>query len=330
MENGTNVQEFILLGFPAILELQGLLFVVFLVAYVLTLLENMVIIGLIRTNSHLRKPMYFFLSHLSFLEAWYISVTIPKLLVNFLVEDKRISFVGCMTQLYFFSSLLCTECVLLASMAYDRYVAICRPLRYPAIMTHRFCLQLVAVSWVSGFSISLVKVSFISRLTFCGPGIINHFFCDISPVLNLACTDMSVAETVDFVLALIILLVPLFVTVVSYLCIIAAIMRIPTIQGRKKAFSTCASHLTVVIIFFSTSLFMYARPKKIYPFDLNKLVSVVYTVLTPMLNPFIYCLRNQEVKGALKKALSGLSSVHKVPVMDTAHQRDRKIHAGET
>ncbi|XP_053901146.1 olfactory receptor 6B1-like [Malaclemys terrapin pileata] len=327
-ENNTSVQEFILLGFPTILELQIMLFVIFLVAYVLTLLENMVIIALIQTNHHLHKPMYFFLSHLSFLEAWYISVTIPKLLVNFLVDNKSISFVGCMTQLYFFSSLLCTECVLLASMAYDRYVAICNPLRYPAIMTHRFCLQLAAVSWVSGFSISMVKVSFISQLTFCSPGIINHFFCDISPVLNLACTDMSLAETVDFVLALIILMVPLSVTIVSYLCIIATILHLPTVQGRKKAFSTCASHLTVVIIFFSTSLFMYARPKKIHPFDLNKVVSVVYTIVTPMLNPFIYCLRNQEVKGALRKAFCGVSAVHQASVTDTALQRVRKFHAG--
>ncbi|XP_067399113.1 olfactory receptor 6B1-like [Emydura macquarii macquarii] len=329
-ENHTSVQEFILLGFPTIREVQLLLFIIFLVAYVLTLLENMVIIALIRMNHHLHKPMYFFLSQLSFLEAWYISVTIPKLLINFLVESRSISFVGCMTQLYFFSSLLCTECVLLASMAYDRYVAICNPLRYPAIMTHRLCLQLAAVSWMSGFSISLVKVSFISRLTFCSPGIINHFFCDISPVLNLACTDMSLAETVDFALALLILMVPLSVIIVSYLCIITTILHIPTVQGRKKAFSTCASHLTVVIIFFSTSLFMYARPKKIHPFDLNKLVSVVYTVVTPMLNPFIYCLRNQDVKGALRKAFSGVSAVHKVSVMDTALQRDRQLPAGGT
>uniref|UniRef100_A0A8C4WJ26 G-protein coupled receptors family 1 profile domain-containing protein n=1 Tax=Gopherus evgoodei TaxID=1825980 RepID=A0A8C4WJ26_9SAUR len=326
--NQTGVTEFILLGFGNLLELQILLFLLFLVIYIVTVAGNILIIVLVVTNHHLRNPMYFFLSHLSFLESWYISVTIPKLLVNFLVENKSISFVGCMTQLYFLSSLLCTECVLLASMAYGHIAVICNPLRYPAIMTHQFCLQLAAVSWVSGFSISLVKVSFISQLTFRSPGIINHFFCDISPVLNLACTDMSLAETVDFALALIILMVPLSLTIVSYLCIIATILHLRTVQGRKKAFSTCASHLTVVILFFSTSFFMYARPKKIHPFNLNKLVSVMYTIVTPMLNPFIYCLRNQEVKGALRKAFCGVIAVHRASVTDTALQRDREFHAG--
>uniref|UniRef100_A0A8C8RPK2 Olfactory receptor n=1 Tax=Pelusios castaneus TaxID=367368 RepID=A0A8C8RPK2_9SAUR len=300
-ENHTRVQDFILLGFPTIPELQVLLFVVFLTVYLLTLLQNMVIIILIRTNHHLHKPMYFFLSQLSFLEVWYISVTVPKLLVNFLAENKSISFIGCMAQLYFFISLVCTECVLLAVMAYDRYVAICNPLRYPAIMNHQLCQQLAVGSWLAGFLISMLKVFFISRLSFCGPNIINHFFCDISPLLNLSCTDMTVAEMVDFIFALIILLIPLSVTTASYICIIGTIVRIPTAQGRRKAFSTCASHLTVVIIFFSATLFMYARPRRIHSFNLNKLVSVVYTIATPMLNPFIYCLRNQEVKGALRK-----------------------------
>uniref|UniRef100_A0A8C8RLQ1 Olfactory receptor n=1 Tax=Pelusios castaneus TaxID=367368 RepID=A0A8C8RLQ1_9SAUR len=300
-ENSTTFQEFILLGFPTVLELQVLLFMIFLLVYVLTILENVIIITLIKRNYNLQKPMYFFLSNLSFLEAWYISVTVPKLLVNFLLESKSISFVGCMTQLYFFSSLICTECVLLAVMAYDRYVAICNPLRYPAVMTHRLCLQLAVGSWMTGFLASFLKVFFISQLSFCGSNVINHFFCDISPLLNMACTDMTAAEIVDFILALFILLVPLSITIVSYICIIGTILQIPTAQGRRKAFSTCTSHLTVVVIFFSATLFMYARPKRIHPFDLNKLVSVVYTIVTPMLNPFIYCLRNQEVKGALKR-----------------------------
>uniref|UniRef100_A0A8D0FYN1 Olfactory receptor n=1 Tax=Sphenodon punctatus TaxID=8508 RepID=A0A8D0FYN1_SPHPU len=303
LKNLTRIQEFILVGFPTIMKLQVLLFVIFFTVYVLTLLENVVIIALIKTNHHLQKPMYFFLSHLSFLETWYISVTVPKLLVNFLAANKSISFIGCMAQLYFFISLVCTECVLLAVMAYDRYLAICNPLRYPAIMSQRLCMQLAVGSWLAGFLISMLKVFFISRLNFCGPNIINHFFCDISPLLNLSCSDMTVAEMVDFVFALIILLIPLSVTVISYICIINTILHIPTAQGRKKAFSTCASHLTVVIIFFSATLFMYARPRRIHSFDLNKLVSIIYTIVTPMLNPFIYCLRNQEVKEALRKTL---------------------------
>ncbi|KYO36125.1 olfactory receptor 6B1 [Alligator mississippiensis] len=322
-ENSTRFQEFILLGFPTIVEIQVLLFVIFLVAYILTLLENLVIIALIKTNHHLCKPMYFFLSNLSFLEAWYVSVTIPKLLVNFLSERKSISFVGCMTQLYFFSSLICTECILLAVMAYDRYVAICNPLRYLAIMSRHLCVQLALCSWLTGFLASMLKVFFIFRLSFCGPNIINHFFCDISPLLNMSCADMTTAEIVDFILALIILLVPLSITIISYVCIIATILCIPTAQGRKKAFSTCTSHLTVVVIFFSATLFMYARPKRIHPFDLNKLVSVVYTVVTPMLNPFIYCLRNQEVKGALRKTFCNKSPIPEASVPNihiTSHQ----------
>ncbi|XP_026579662.1 olfactory receptor 6B1-like [Pseudonaja textilis] len=301
VNNQTRVQMFILLGFPTVLELQRLLFVVFLCIYIVTLVENTMIIILTRTNTHLQKPMYLFLSHLSFLETWYISVTVPKLLINFLATDKSISYSGCMVQLYFFISLACTECVLLAVMAYDRYVAICHPLRYPVIMTSQVCLQLAVGSWFTGFLISMLKFFFISRLNFCGPNIINHFFCDISPLLNLSCTDRTVAEMVDFVFALLILLIPLSVTMGSYAFIIGAVLHIPTYQGKRKAFSTCASHLTVVIIFYSATLFMYARPRRIHSFNMNKLVSVVYTIVTPMLNPCIYCLRNQDVKEALKK-----------------------------
>ncbi|NXE84452.1 OR6B1 protein, partial [Cochlearius cochlearius] len=315
-KNSTKFQEFILLGFPTTMELQMLLFVIFLVVYMLTILENILIIILIKTNRQLHKPMYFFLSNLSFLEAWYISVTVPKLLVNFLVESKNISFGGCMTQLYFFSSLICTECVLLAVMAYDRYVAICNPLRYLVIVNHWLCMQLATCSWLIGFLASMLKVFFISQLSFCGSNVINHFFCDISPLLNISCADMTMAEIVDFILAL---LVPLSVTIISYIRIISTILHIPTTQGRKKAFSTCVSHLTVVIIFFSATLFMYARPKRIHPFDLNKLVSIVYTIVTPMLNPFIYCLRNQEVKGALKKIFSVRQTAPKVSQSIAVH-----------
>ncbi|XP_029435375.1 olfactory receptor 6B1-like [Rhinatrema bivittatum] len=300
--NETVVTEFILRGFPTFINLQVVLFLVFLLAYIFTIIENMVIILMIRMNQKLHKPMYFFLSNLSFLEIWYITVTIPNLLFNILTEKKIISFSGCMTQLFFFISLMCTECVLLAVMAFDRYVAICYPLRYPTIMSNRLCIQLAALAWISGFAITVIKISFISRLTFCGPNVINHFFCDISPVLNLACTDMSLAELVDFILALVILIIPLTATVVSYIAIVAAILKIPTTTGRKKAFSTCASHLTVVTTFYSATLYIYARPKKINAFDINKLISVLYAVITPILNPIIYCLRNKEVIGVLRNS----------------------------
>ncbi|XP_068023632.1 olfactory receptor 6B1-like [Melanerpes formicivorus] len=315
-QNDTHIHEFILLGFPTIRELQTLLFVLFLTMYLLTVLENVVILSLIRSNHQLHKPMYFFLSHLSFLEVWYISVTVPKLLVNFLVKGKSISFTGCMAQLYFFIALVCTECILLAVMAYDRYVAICSPLHYPVIMNHRSCVQLAMGSWLLGFLISVLKVTFISQVSFCGPNVINHFYCDISPLLNLSCTGRLAAEVVDFVFALVILLIPLSIIIISYMYIISNILCIPMAQNRKKAFSTCASHLTVVIIFFSATLFMYARPRSIQSLDLNKLISIIYTIVTPMLNPFIYCLRNQEVKDALWKVLHGMGAVFRVSVSD--------------
>ncbi|NXK00311.1 OR6B1 protein, partial [Corythaixoides concolor] len=302
-ENDTYIHEFILLGFPTIMELQALLFVIFLIVYLLTVLENMVIITLIRRNHQLHKPMYFFLGHLSFLEAWYISITVPKLLVNFLVKNKSISFTGCMVQLYFFIALVCTECVLLAVMAYDRYVAICHPLYYSVIMNHKVCMQLAVGSWLVGFLTSMLKVFFISQLSFCGPNVINHFYCDISPLLNLSCTEQLVAEMVDFIFALLILFIPLFVIIISYVCIMRTTLCTPMAQNRKKALSTCISHLTVITVFFSATLFMYARPRCIPSLDLNKLISIIYTIVTPMLNPFIYCLRNREIKDTLRKVL---------------------------
>ncbi|XP_072269993.1 olfactory receptor 6B1-like [Pyxicephalus adspersus] len=301
--NKTEITEFLLRGFPTLLELQIILFIFFLLAYIITISENSLIIFMIKLNAKLQKPMYFFLSNLSFLEICYVSVTVPKLLVNILTENKAISFSGCMTQLFFFISLMCTECVLLAVMAFDRYIAVCHALHYTRIMNHHFCNKLALTSWISGFTITLIKIYFISKLPFCGPSIINHFFCDISPVLNLACIDMSEAELVDFILALVILLIPLLVTTVSYLCIIYAILNISTTAGRQKAFSTCASHLSVVTIFFSTTLFMYARPKKAKSSDVNKLISLLYAVFTPIINPFIYCLRNKEILNIVTKYL---------------------------
>uniref|UniRef100_A0A452I6E5 G-protein coupled receptors family 1 profile domain-containing protein n=1 Tax=Gopherus agassizii TaxID=38772 RepID=A0A452I6E5_9SAUR len=307
-ENQSSVQEFILLGFPtALKEVQILLFLIFLPIYMLTLVENVVIVVMVQVSYPLHKPMYLFLSSLSFLEIWYITITVPKMLFDLLRGNQHISFLGCKAQLYFFIALAFTECVLLAVMVYDRCVAICIPLRYPAIMTHGLCFCLVAGSWVSGFTSSMVKVIFISHLTFCD-SVINHFFCDISPLLNLACTDMSLVERVDFILALIMILLPLLLVVVaSYACIVATVAGIPTAQGRRKAFSTCTSHLVVVIIFYSTTLFTYARPRAMYAFDSNKLVSMLYTVIVPFFNPIIYCLRNQDVKKALRKINRGRS-----------------------
>ncbi|KAM5319621.1 olfactory receptor 6B9 [Glossophaga mutica] len=303
-KNITQVSEFILVGFPTSPWLQDLLFFFFLITYLFVLLENLVIIVTVWFTGSLHKPMYYFLGTMSFLETWYISVTVPKMLAGFLLYPNTISFLGCMIQLYFFLSLACTECVLLAAMAYDRYVAICWPLQYPLMMTTGFCVQLTISSWVCGFTISMAKVYFISQVSFCGNNIMNHFFCDVSPILKLACMDFSMAETVDFALAIVILLFPLSATVISYAFIVSTILHIPSATGQQKAFSTCASHLTVVVIFYTAAIFIYVRPRAIASFDYNKLISVIYAVFTPMLNPIIYCLRNKEVKDAIRKTMA--------------------------
>ncbi|XP_065802159.1 olfactory receptor 6B9 [Muntiacus reevesi] len=303
-ENITHVSEFVLVGFPTYPWLQVLLFLLFLITYLFVLLENAVIILTVWVTGSLHKPMYYFLGTMSFLETWYITVTVPKMLAGFLLCPNTISFSGCMTQLYFFMSLACTECVLLAAMAYDRYVAICWPLRYPVMMTTELCVQLTISSWLSGFTVSMAKVYFISQVSFCGNNILNHFFCDVSPILKLACMDSSVAEMVDFVLAIIILVFPLSATVLSYAFIVSAILHIPSATGQRKAFSTCASHLVVVVIFYTAVIFMYVRPRAIASFNSNKLISAIYAVFTPMLNPIIYCLRNKEVKNAIRKTMA--------------------------
>ncbi|XP_072269998.1 olfactory receptor 6B1-like [Pyxicephalus adspersus] len=304
MIRGNNITVFMLIGFPTHPKLQPVLFTVFLIIYILTIAENVIVILTVKFNIKLHKPMYYLMCSLSFLEIWYVTVTVPNLLNNFLTQNKKISFIGCMTQLYIFISLACTECVLLAVMAFDRCVAICLPLRYTVIMNHTFCIQLAVGSWVLGFSVALVKATLIFRLHFCGPNVINHFFCDISPVLNLACVDMSFTELMDFILAMVIIMIPLIVIIFIYVCILWTVLRIPNNVGRQKAFSTCASHLTIVIIFYTTTLFIYARPKKANPFDRNKLVTILYSVLTPLINPIIYCLRNREVQEALRKSIT--------------------------
>ncbi|KFO36621.1 olfactory receptor 6P1 [Fukomys damarensis] len=303
--SGTHVEEFALVGFPTSPLLQLLLFVFFFAVYLLTLLENVLIISTIWLTPSLHRPMYFFLGHLSFLELWYINVTVPRLLGAFLTHDGRVSYGGCMAQLYFFIALACTECVLLAVMAYDRYLAICEPLRYPSLMTPSLATRLAAASWGSGFFSSMMKLLFISRLSYCGPNIINHFFCDISPLLNLTCSNKEQAELVDFLLALVMILLPLVAVVSSYAAIIVAILKIPTVQGRQKTFSTCTSHLAVVVIYYSSTLFTYARPRAMYTFNHNKIISVLYTIIVPFLNPAIYCLRNKEVKDAFRKTVVG-------------------------
>ncbi|XP_006037303.1 olfactory receptor 226-like [Alligator sinensis] len=296
--------EFIIMGFPGPLEHQVLLFVLFLFIYLVILMENVLLIMTIRLNYHLHTPMYFFLGSLSLLEILYVSVTIPKLLSNFLLGDKAISLWGCMLQLFFFLSLGSSECFLLAAMAYDRYLAICHPLQYSGLMNPRVCVVLILASWLSGFLASFPSVVMISKLNFCGSNTIGHFFCDISPILKLSCTDTSTVEILDFMAALSVLMPSLLVTGSSYICLFTTVAKIPSTAGKQKAFSTCVSHLVAVSMFYATTIFMYVRPRAIGTFDLNKLVSVVYTVVSPLLNPIIYSLRNREVRETLRRALN--------------------------
>ncbi|XP_010960386.2 olfactory receptor 6Z7-like [Camelus bactrianus] len=301
--NMTRIQEFVLLGLSTRLGIRDVLFAVFLTLYLLTLLENSLIVLLVCRHSELHKPMYFFLGNLSCLEMCYVSVTTPSLLAGLRTGPCHVPFTACMTQLFFFISLICTECTLLASMAYDRYVAICCPLHYPLLMRPQVCLGLAVTSWLGGLLVSVIKTACIASLSYCGPNVLNHFFCDVSPLLNLSCTHVALTELVDFISAIVILWGSLLVAIASYMAIGRAVLRMPSAAARRKAFSTCTSHLVVVGIFYSATLFIYARPSRIEAMDLNKLLSVIYTVATPMCNPVIYCLRNREVQAAFQRSL---------------------------
>ncbi|XP_005413543.2 PREDICTED: olfactory receptor 1052-like [Chinchilla lanigera] len=303
MGNQTFVTEFIFLGFSNHSNLWSFFFLVFLVIYLTTLLGNVLIIMATRVSPALHTPMYYFLSSLSFLDICYTSTTIPVMLVNFFREKKTISYEGCLSQIFFLLTCAGTECVLLASMAYDRYVAICHPLQYPVLMSVKVCICLVTGSWLCGLVNSVTHTVLAATLTLCGPNKISHFLCDIPLILKLSCSDTSVNESVLHVASATIGLSPCLFTAGSYIFIISAILRIPSSQGRSKCFSTCASHLTVVIVFFGTANFNYARPSEGYSLDMDILVSVLFCVVTPMFNPIIYSLRNKEVKDALGKLI---------------------------
>uniref|UniRef100_A0A8C4YAU9 Olfactory receptor n=1 Tax=Gopherus evgoodei TaxID=1825980 RepID=A0A8C4YAU9_9SAUR len=301
MDNQSTVTEFRLLGLSSFPEMQPLLFMSFLIIYLLTLAGNLSICLAIW---HLHTPMYYFLGNLAFMETCYTSIILPRLLFSLLTGDRTISVMGCITQMYFFGSLAAAECYLLAAMSYDRYLAICKPLHYATCMTCRFCLQLTAGSWISAFLAISIMVLFVSQLTFCGPNEIDHFFCELILVVKLSCSDTNVVEFVAFLFASIFTLPPFLFTIISYVIIIATILRISSVTGKQKAFSTCSSHLVVVTIFYGTLMIAYVLPKNNTLRDLNKLFSVFYTILTPMVNPLIYSLRNKDVKQTLKKYAS--------------------------
>uniref|UniRef100_A0A8C5QZD7 Olfactory receptor n=1 Tax=Leptobrachium leishanense TaxID=445787 RepID=A0A8C5QZD7_9ANUR len=299
--NNTEVMEFLLMGFYEYPHLQHMFFLMFLLAYLMALFGNLTIILVIFTEPHLHTPMYFFLCNLSFLDITFTSTILPKLLHICLTGLRNISYTGCVIQMYFFVICVVAEYCLLAVMAFDRYVAIGHPLRYVQLMNTRVCTQLAAASWFCGLLDSTLYTSLLCQYSFCRSNVINHLFCDLKPLLQLSCSGTQSMESAIQFSGAIFGFTPLIFIIMTYVLIIASILRIHSKEGKQKAFSTCSSHLTVVILFFGIILSMYMRPKSAYSIEQDKLFSVLYTLCIPMLNPVIYSLRNKEVKQALKK-----------------------------
>ncbi|XP_062053934.1 olfactory receptor 10AG1-like [Lepus europaeus] len=302
-DNVTIGMQFVLLGFSDLPNLQGLLSAVFSIIYVIILTGNSLIIIITSLDIALQKPMYFFLQNFSSLEICYVSVTLPRILFNLWTQDRSISVLDCATQMCFFLMFGTAECFLLAVMSYDRYVAICNPLHYPLVMNHKMCVQLAVGSWVSGIPVQIGQTWQIFSLHFCNSNLINHFFCDIPPILKLACGDTSVHEVSVYAVVMLVAAVPFMLILASYSKIISTILRLPTATGRAKAFSTCSSHLLVVVLFFGSGTITYLRPKSNHSAGTDKLLSLFYTIVTPMFNPMIYSLRNKDVMAALRKLL---------------------------
>ncbi|XP_013907337.1 PREDICTED: olfactory receptor 6C74-like [Thamnophis sirtalis] len=300
-QNTTRIKEFILLGFGNAENVNVLLFVLFIIIYTITLSGNLLIIMLVVTKNHLHTPMYFFLSNLSCLEICFTSAILPKMMVNCLTEKKTISFWGCILQMQFFFTPGVTECYLLAAMSYDRYLAICRPLHYVTLMNDKTCIFLVLMSWLTAFLLITILTSLLAQLTFCKQYEIDHFFCDFTPLVQLSCNDTWVIESTCLITSSIAVLPTFFITITSYTFIISAILKIPSVNGRQKAFSTCSSHLTVVSIFYGSLIFVYILPTTGKFKNMKKGFSFFYSALTPMLNPFIYCLRNKDIKEIIRK-----------------------------
>ncbi|XP_016018528.2 olfactory receptor 24 [Rousettus aegyptiacus] len=304
LRNETSVFDFILLGLSEKPEQETLLFSLFLCMYVVTVVGNLLIILVISSDSHLHTPMYFFLANLSLVDFCLATNTVPKMLVNIQTKSKSISYLCCLTQMYFFHFFGIVDSVLIAVMAYDRFVAICHPLHYTTIMSPRLCGLLAGGLWVFSCFISLIHILLMVRLVFCDDRKIPHYFCDLTPLLRLSCTDTSVNKIFVLIVAGMVIATPFICILASYARIIMAIMKVPSAGGRKKAFSTCSSHLSVVALFYGTTIGVYLCPSSVRTAVKEKASAVMYTAVTPMLNPFIYSLRNRELKGALRKLIN--------------------------
>ena len=301
MNNKTVISQFILLGLPIPQEYQHLYYALFLAMYLTTVLGNLIIIILIRLDSHLHTPMYLFLSNLSFSDLCFSSVTMPKLLQNMQSQDSSITYAGCLTQMYFFMVFANMENVLLVVMAYDRYVAICFPIHYTSIMSPKHCVSLVVLSWVFTILYSMLHTLLLARLSFCEDNVIPHFFCDLSALLKLACSDIHINELMIMIIGALVVILPFLLIIVSYAHIVSSSLKVPSTRGIHKLFSTCGSHLSVVSLFYGTIIGLYLCPSANNSTLKDTVMSMMYTVVTPMLNPFIYSLRNRDMKGALAR-----------------------------
>ncbi|XP_012499391.1 PREDICTED: olfactory receptor 5AN1-like [Propithecus coquereli] len=299
--NITEVTHFVLLGFSDFPRIIAVLFVIFLVIYIMTLTWNLCLIVLIRMDSHLHTPMYFFLSSLSFIDVCYVSSTVPKMLSNFFQEQKTITFAGCIVQNFVFSTMGLSESCLMTAMAYDRYAAICNPLLYSSIMSPSLCVRMVLRSYMAGLTASSAQIGTLFQLHFCGPNVIIHFFCDMPQLLILSCTDTFFVQAMTAVLTIFFGIVNALVILISYAYIAISIMKITSAKGRSKTFNTCASHLTAVSLFYTSGMFVYLSSSSGASSSFDRFASVFYTVMIPMLNPLIYSLRNKEIKDALKR-----------------------------
>ncbi|XP_077170163.1 olfactory receptor 10A7-like [Paroedura picta] len=308
-QNQTTVSEFILLGFGDVPQLELPLFLLFFVIYLVTMSGNLLIVLLVLADRHLQTPMYFFLGNLSCLESCYSSTILPRMLASLLTGDRGISLKACFIQFYLFACLGGAECYLLSVMSYDRYLAVCKPLHYTTLMSGRLCLHLAAISWISGVLVSTSTTISVTALSFCGPNKIDHYLCDLSPIIKeISCSDTSVVEMTAFIFACVFTMPPFVLTLTSYTLIIVTILRIPSTSGRQKAFSTCSSHLTVVALFYGTLMLVYMLPRSRNLRYVKKVFSLFYTVLTPMLNPLIYSLRNKDVKKAMERGFRKIAN----------------------
>ncbi|XP_070655940.1 olfactory receptor 1L6-like [Bos indicus] len=301
--NQSHITEFLLLGLTSDPKQQVWLFASFLAMYLVNVGGNSVIIAAIRGDAHLHTAMYFFLSNLSLVDICFTTVIVPQMLLNVLTQRKAILFAQCLAQMYFFVAFGITDSFLLAAMALDRYVAICHPLRYTTTMNPRCCLQLMTASWLVSHLHSFTHTILMARLSFCGPNVIHHFFCDVQPLLMVSCSDTSLNELLAFTEGSFVIMSPFIFITVSYVYIIHAVLRVPSGRGRYKVFSTCGSHLTVVALFYGTVISVYIRPSSTYSVTKDRVITVIYTVVIPMLNPFIYSLRNKDMKQAMKKLM---------------------------